>query len=78
MPYDFGLPMISFYGNIYLYILVINTSKMITHILIESLSPATIILEYLINDPLALKLICPKLNLTMGPLVFPHNHIKVS
>ena len=44
----------------------------------ESQSSSPLLLKYLINDPLASKLRFPKPHLAMGPLVLPHNHIKVS
>ena len=44
----------------------------------ESQNSATLFLKYFINTPLAYKLMCQKLNLTMEPLVLPQNHIKVS
>ena len=78
MPYTFGLTWISFYGTRELDIIVINTSTTITNILMQYESSETLIIKYLINAPLASKLICPKLYLAMVPLVLPHNYIKDS
>ena len=77
MPYTFSLTLRSFYVTIYLDILVINTSTTLTNIFMESQSSATLLLEYFINAPLSSKLRCPKLHLSMQPLVLPLNHIKV-
>ena len=58
IPYTSGFPLRNFYGTRNLAILVINTSTTLTNILMESQQSATLLLKYLINDPLASKLIC--------------------
>ena len=78
MPYTFRLTLRSFYGNIKLAILVINTSKTFTNILMEPKISTTLLLKYLINAPLASKIRFQKIHLHIGPSVLPHNHIKVS
>ena len=78
MTYTSGLPLRSFYSTSDLAVLVINTSTTFTNLLMGSQSSATLLLNYLINVPFAYNLICPKLQLAMVSLVFPHNHIKVS
>ena len=78
IPYTFVLSLRSFYGTSKLDILVINTSKTHTNILMQSQSSATLLKNYLINAPLASKLRCPKIQFSMRPLVLSHSHIKVS
>ena len=78
MTYTFRFPLRSFYYTSNLYIFVINTSTTITNILMDTQILAKLLLKYLINDPIESKIGCTKLHLAMGPLMFLHNHIKVS
>ena len=76
IPYTFGITLRSFYGTINFSIPGINTYTTLANIFMESQSSATLIIKYLINEPLESKLIFTKLHIYMGPLLLPHNHIK--
>ena len=66
ISYKFRMTLRNVYGTRDLAIFVINTSTMLTNILIEYQSSATLLLEYLIVVSLASKIRCLKLHLAMG------------
>ena len=78
IPYNFILTLRKFYCARYLAILVINTFTTLENEWMESQSSAILLINYFINYPFASRLGYPKIHLAMVPLVFPHNHSKVS
>ena len=78
ITYTFVMTLRSFYGTRYLSILVVSIYATLTNIFIDPQISATLLLNYLINAPLAPKLRCPITPLAMIPIVLQHNHIKVS